>query len=119
VAMKVLQNVTIIVLIALAITVFPAGDAAATTVLTAITMAFLGGIGWFVYVAHRENPMMISSLSEGWRAIHWGSLGLIAFLIAGYNQLWETGAGTLLWIGLIVIIAIAAFLLMRRRKTEA
>ena len=114
--MKVLRNVAIIVLIALAITVLPAGDAATTTVLTAITMAFLGGIGWFVYVAHRENPMMTSSLSEGWRAIHWGSLGLIAFLIAGYNQLWETGAGTLLWIGLMVLAVTGLFQAFRQSQ---
>lgn len=115
--MKFARNFAMIALLALVITVVPGGDATRDTALTALRMAFLGGIGWFVYRAHRENPMMVSSLAEGWRAVHWGSLGLIAYLIAGYNQMWSTGTGTLLWIGLMAVSVVALFQVFRQAQT--
>jgi hypothetical protein len=115
--MKALQNIAIIVLIALIITVVPGGGTGRDTVMTAISMGFLAGIGWFVYVAHREYPNMVNSLSEGWRAVHWGSLGMIAFLVAAYTKLWETGAGTLLWIGLLVLAITGLFQAFRQSQT--
>ena len=113
----VLRNIAIILLIALVLTVVPGGSATTDAILTAITMAFLAGIGWFVYVGHRENPAMVSSLSDGWRAVHWGAIGLIAFLIAGYTQMWDTGAGTLLWIGLLVLAVAGLFQAFRQSQT--
>jgi hypothetical protein len=115
--MKALQNIAIIVLIALIITVVPGGGTTRDTVMTAISMAFLAGIGWFVYLAHREYPNMVSSLSEGWRAVHWGSLGVMAFLIAAFSKMWGTGAGTLLWIGLLVLAITGLFQAFRQSQT--
>jgi hypothetical protein len=115
--MQFARNFAIIALVALAITVIPGGDATRDTALTALRMAFLGGIGWFVYRAHRENSMMISGLTEGWRAVHWGALGLIAYLIAGYNQMWSSGAGSLLWIALLVVSVAALFQVFRQAQT--
>lgn len=115
--MTVIRNIAIIVLIALVLTLLPGGSTTTATVLGAISMAFLAGIGWFVYIAHREFPMMVSSLSEGWRAVHWGSLGVIAFLIAGFTKMWDSGAGTLLWIGLLVLAITGLFQAYRQSQT--
>jgi hypothetical protein len=115
--MKALQNIAIIVLIALIVTVIPGGGTTRDTVMTAISMAFLAGIGWFVYRAHREYPNMVSALSEGWRAVHWGSIGLLAFLVAANSKMFSTGAGTLLWIGLLVLAITGLFQAYRQSQT--
>lgn len=101
--MQIARNVGIIALIALVITVTPGGDNATDTLLTAFTMAFLVAIGFFVYRMLIENQFSVMALNDGWRAILYGSLGLIALMIAGASELFDTGAGTLAWIGFMVL----------------
>ena len=69
--------------------------------LTAITMAFLAAIAWTVYVLSRQNQLTLATLSDGRRAILYGALGLIALLIAGSDELFSSGGGTLAWILLL------------------
>lgn len=94
------RNFAIIALIALLLTVLPGGGDATNTVLLALSMCFLASLAYFVWRAHKENPMMIDSLSEGWRAMHWAAIGTLAFLVAGIDEMFDSGAGTLLWIAL-------------------
>ena len=86
---------------ALAVAFVPGGGNAAETVLTALTIGFLAAITWFLYVFSRENQLTLSALSEGRRAILYGALGVIALLIAGTDEFFDTGGGTLAWILLL------------------
>lgn len=99
--MRALRNVAIVVALALAVAFVPGGGNAADAVLTAITMAFLAAIAWAVYVASRQSQLTLATLSDGRRAILYGALGLIALLIAGADELFSTGGGTLAWIVLL------------------
>lgn len=85
-------------LLALAVAFVPGGGNAAEAVLAAITMAFLTAIAWTVFVLSRQNQLTLATLSDGRRAILYGALGLIALLIAGSDELFASGAGTLAWI---------------------
>jgi hypothetical protein len=100
--MPLARNLGILALIALAITVLPGGDEATDTVLLALQMLFLASLAYFVWRSHKENPFFDSSLSEQWRAVHWGAIGMLAFLVAGADEMFGTGAGTLLWLGLLI-----------------
>jgi membrane protease YdiL (CAAX protease family) len=100
--MLIVRNLAILAVIALAVTVLPGGKDATDTVLTAIQMLFLASLAYFAWYAHKENPMAVASLSERWRAVHWGALGVLAFLVAGSDEMFNTGAGTLLWLALLV-----------------
>ena len=73
----------------------PAGGNAADAILTAITMGFLAGIAWTVFVLSRQNQLTLAALSDGRRAILYAALGLIALLIAGSDELFSSGGGTL------------------------
>ncbi|MGB7588943.1 MAG: hypothetical protein WBM00_09575 [Solirubrobacterales bacterium] len=99
--MRTLRNVAIIMLLALAVAFAPAGGNATDTILTAITMGFLAGIAWMLFVLSRQNQLTLATLSDGRRAILYGALGLIALLIAGTDELSATGGGTLAWILLL------------------
>ena len=101
--MQLARNLGILALIALALTVIPGGDNATSTVLAALSMAFLATIAWFAYRLHRENGLAIMTLSDGWRAILYGSLGVMALLVAGADEMFSSGGGTLAWIGLMVL----------------
>lgn len=99
--MLALRNAAIVMLLALVVAFVPGGGNAADALLTAITMGFLAAIAWTVFVLSRQNQLTLATLSDGRRAILYGALGLIALLIAGSDELFSSGAGTLAWILLL------------------
>jgi hypothetical protein len=98
---KAARNVAIIMLLALVVAFVPGGGIAAATITTAIGMAFLAGISWSIYVLSRENQLTLATLTDGRRAILYGAFGMLALLVAGYEKLWSTGPGTLVWLLLL------------------
>jgi hypothetical protein len=105
--MRTIRNVAIVMVLALAVAFAPGGGNAAEAVLAALTMAFLAGIAWMLFVLSRQNQLTLATLSDGRRAILYGALGLLALLIAGSDELFSTGGGTLAWI-LLLAAAIGA-----------
>jgi hypothetical protein len=98
---RILRNVAIVMLLAVVVAFVPAGGNAADTILTAITMGFLAAIAWSLYVLSRQQQLTLATLSDGRRAILYAALGLIALLIAGSDEMFESGGGTLAWILLL------------------
>jgi len=98
---RILRNVAIVMLLALAVAFVPGGGNAAEAVLTAITMGFLAAIAWTVFVLSRQNQLTLATLSDGRLAILYAALGLIALLIAGSDEMFSSGGGTLAWILLL------------------
>jgi hypothetical protein len=96
------RNVAIIMVLALFVAFVPAGGNAVDTIFTAITLGFLAGISWMVYVFSRNNQLTLATLTDGRRAVLYGAVGMVVLLVAGKPKLWETGGGTLLWILLLV-----------------
>lgn len=88
-------------LLAFLVAFAPGGGNGAEAVVTAIAMGFLAGIAWTVYVLSRQNQLTLATLSDGRRAILYGALGVIALLIAGSDELFATGGGTVAWILLL------------------
>jgi hypothetical protein len=99
--MVALRNVAIVLLLALLVAFAPHGGNVADAVLTAITMGFLAGIVWTLFVLSRQNQLTLAALSDGRRALLYGALGLIALLIAGSDEMFSSGGGTLAWILLL------------------
>jgi hypothetical protein len=96
-----LRNVAIVMLLALGVAFAPAGGNAADTVLTAITMGFLTAIAWTLFVLSRQQQLTLAALADSRRAILYAALGLIALLIAGSDEMFASGGGTLVWIFLL------------------
>jgi hypothetical protein len=105
--MRTLRNVAIVMLLAALVAFAPAGGNAADAILTAITMGFLAAIAWTVFVLSRQNQLTLAALTDARRAALYGGLGLIALLIAGSDEMFSSGGGTLAWI-LLLGVAIAA-----------
>jgi hypothetical protein len=98
---RTLRDVAIIMVLALAVAFAPSGGNVAEAILTAITMGFLAAIAWTVFVLSRQNQLTLATLTDARRAILYAALGMIALLIAGSDELFATGGGTLLWILLL------------------
>jgi hypothetical protein len=109
------RNVAIVMVLALGVAFAPSGENFAKAVLTALTMGFLTGITWMLYVLSRENQLTLATLSDGRRAIFYGAFGLLALLVAGADKLFSSGGGTVLWI----LMLVGAVLAIYRVWTEA
>lgn len=107
--MQTVRNVAIIALLALAVAVLPGGGTAAETLLAGLVMGFLAAIGFFVYRLYMQNQLTLSTLKDSQRAILYGAFGVIAVMIAGTDELLGSGVGTLIWIALIGLSALAIF----------
>ena len=99
--MRTVRNAAIIMALALGVAFLPSGQNFANAVLTAITMGFLAGIAWMLYVLSRQKQLTLATLTDRRRAIFYGAFGMIALLIAGTSKLFSSGGGTLVWIFLL------------------
>lgn len=99
--MRNLRNVAIVMLLAVVVAFVPAGGNAAEAILTAITIGFLAAISWALFVLSRQNELTLAALRDSRRAILYGALGLVALLIAGSDEMFASGGGTLAWIVLL------------------
>lgn len=88
-------------LLAFCVAFLPAGGNVAEAIVAAITMAFLAGIAWLVFVLSRQNQLTLAALSDARRGILYAALGMLALLVAGSDELTASGGGTLVWIVLL------------------
>ena len=115
--MRTARNVAIIMVLALGVAFVPGGGNVVDAVFTALTMGFLAGIAWMLYVLSRQNQLTLATLSDGRRAIFYGAFGLIVLLVAGYHKLWSTGPGTLLWLVLLAASVVAIWRIWTEAST--
>jgi len=99
--LAVIRNVAIVLLLALVVAFAPSGGDVAEAILTAIAMGFLAAISWALFVFSRQQQLTLATLSDRRRALLYGALGTIALLIAGSDELFASGLGTLAWIALL------------------
>lgn len=101
------RNVTIIALLALAITVLPGGGNVVEAILTALTVTFLAAIAMLVARVWRETEMTRETMEDRQRVIFYGALGALALMLAGLDEMLDSGAGTVAW---LLIVGTAGYL---------
>jgi hypothetical protein len=111
------RNVAIVMVLALGVAFLPGGGNAAATVFTAMTMGFLAGISWLVYTLSRQNQLTLATLTDRRRALLYGAVGMLVFLVAGSDKLFGSGGGTFLWILLVGTSAGAIWWVWREAST--
>lgn len=99
--MRTARNTAIVMALAFCVAFVPAGGNVAAAVIATITMGFLAGIAWMVFVLGRQNQLTLATLSDARRGILYAALGMIALLVAGSDELTASGGGTLAWIVLL------------------
>lgn len=105
-ALRILRNVAIVALLALVVDVVPGGGNAAAAVLTAITLAFLALIAYAIRLLYRQNQFTWLSLGERQRAAVTIALGVLALMLAGFDELLASGVGTIVWAALVAAAAV-------------
>ena len=116
--MRVVRNIAIIALLAVPVAFLPGGGQAARTVVTALTMAFLATLGFAAYQVYRNNRLTVDTLPDDQRAVLFGSVGVLALMVAGASpMLGGGGFGAVLWVTLVACAVIAIISVWNRAHT--
>jgi hypothetical protein len=105
-----LRNLAIVLAITAAVFFLPGGGDAAAIIGGLLSTAILVCLVMLVARFYRERRMDIVSLGDRWRALLYGSVGLIVLAMAALPRLSDTGGGIFLWFG---AVAAAFFTLYR------
>lgn len=95
------RNFAIVALIALAVTVVPGGGNVTDGILVALSLAFLAAIGLLGARIWRETSLTRDAMTERQRAIFYGALGALALMVAGLDELFDSGGGTVAWFAIV------------------
>jgi hypothetical protein len=114
---RVVRNIAIIMALAFVVAAVPGGGNAAEAIVTAISIAFLVVIGLAGYQIYRSQQFTISTLSDRDRGILVMAMGLIVLMIAGADEMLDTGLGALIWIGLLAVAGVAIWRLYVESQT--
>jgi peptidoglycan/LPS O-acetylase OafA/YrhL len=104
--MRALRNIAIIALLALILDVAPGGGNAAAAIQATLGLIFMALIGLACWQLFRQNRLTYASLTDRQRGLFLGAIGAIVLMIAGADELTDTGAGLLVW---IVVLAASIF----------
>jgi hypothetical protein len=115
--LQTIRNVAIILALAAIVDFLPGGGEAADTVMTALTLAFLAAIAWFVYRLYSEQQLTLSTLTDAQKAGLFGAVGGIALLIVAYDEFRSWTGGVLLWVALMAACVAAIFMIWRKATT--
>lgn len=105
---RIARNVAIVLLLALGLTVLPAGGNVAEGVLVALSVLFAVAIGGLLVRLWVQTDLQRDALTDRQRILVYGPAGAIALMIAGADEMLATGAGTVAW---IVIVAGSGWLI--------
>jgi hypothetical protein len=103
------RNVLIVLVLAALVAVLPGGGSGASTATQAISLLFLGAIGWFAMIMYRQRRTDLYGLGDRRRAVLYVALGVGALTLTATSRMWTTAAGELAWFVLIVGVGYAVF----------
>lgn len=97
-----MRNIAILAMVALAITVLPAGDSAATVAAATLRFAFVGAIGAAGWRLYRSRGFWLDALGDRLRGMLYGSAALIVLTLVAEARVRGNGQfGTLAWMALL------------------
>lgn len=108
--MLALRNIAIIAALALILAAVPGGGKLADGILAVMLVAFLVILGAMGYLGYRQNRLAYLTLDERQRLILLGALAAVVLMIAGADELLDTGGGTLVFLG---VLALSIFAIAR------
>ncbi len=104
-----LRNISIVLAIAALVALIPGGGTGAQVATQAVSLAFLAALVWFASLMYREHRVSLHSLGDARRAVLYVSVGVATLTLTATSRLWQTSAGSIVWLVLIGGAAYAVF----------
>ncbi|MCB0876681.1 MAG: hypothetical protein R2718_10495 [Solirubrobacterales bacterium] len=100
--MKVIRNVVIIALLALGLTVLPGGGNVAEAILVTLSIVFAVAIGGMLIRLWKSTGLQRDTFTDRQRWLVYGSIGAIALMIVGADEMLSSGPGTIAWVAILI-----------------
>lgn len=110
------RNVVIVLAIAAVVHFIPGGGTSAAFVGVLLSLAINVLLVLIVGRFYRENRVALFSLGDRWRALLYGAVGVAVLAMAARGRLFDSGAGTLLWLALIGGASYAVYMVYRQHR---
>jgi hypothetical protein len=117
--MVVARNVAIVLLLAAGVEFLPGGGDGAAIIGGVLSTLILVSLVVLLARFYRERRLDIEGLGDRWRGVLYGALGVVVLVMAGRGRLFESGAGTLVWIAAIAGASYAVYLVWRHYREYA
>ena len=111
------RNIGIVVLIALVVWLAPGGGEGATFIQQLLSAIFIVTMAVICGILYRQYRGEIFSLGDGWRFALYAAVGAAIVTIAASRRLFETGAGAVLWFGIIGAASYTLYLVWQRHRS--
>jgi hypothetical protein len=100
-----LRNIAILLVIAALVAFVPGGGRAADLVGAVLSIAFAGGLAFFVARLYMERRTDIYTLEDRHRGLLYAAIGVAALTVAAASRLTASGAGTVAFVALLAAVA--------------
>src|SRR5215210_5755975 len=104
------------VLMAAAVAFLPGGGTGASVVGAVLSTLILVSIVVLLARFYRERRMDIEGLGDRWRGALYGAVAAVVLVMAARDRLFDTPAGTLVWIAVVAGASYAVYLVWRRYR---
>jgi hypothetical protein len=113
---KHVRNFAIVALLAFGVYALPGGQTAADVFGAALFVILTIGIGLLGARLYMERRIDIVSLGDTWRLALYAAIGVFVVALAATPRLFDTGAGTVLWIALLAACVFVLFRVWRHAR---
>lgn len=110
-------NVLIILAIAAVVDLAPGGGPAASSVIQAVSLAFLAAIAWVASRLYREHRTSLYSLGDRRRAALYVAVGVATVTFTASSRLFASGLGRVAWVVLLAAAAFTVFQVFRSARS--
>lgn len=100
--LRTIRNVAIVAVLALGLTVLPAGGNIAEAVLSALSLILLAALALLAVRFWGQSSFTRDAMTDRQRGLIYVGLGAIALIVAGADELFSTGVGTIVWLAIMV-----------------
>jgi len=111
------RNVAIIVLLGLVVWLVPGGGEGADFINQLLNAIFIVLIALGCGILYRKFRGEIFSLGDAWRFALYAAVGTAIVTVAASRRLFDTGAGAVLWFGLIGAASYTLYLVWQRHRS--
>ena len=101
-ALRTIRNVAIVAILALGLAVLPAGGNIAEAILSALSLILLAALAMMAVRFWGQSSFTRDAMTDRQRGLIYGGLGAIALIVAGADELFSTGVGTIVWLAVMV-----------------
>ncbi len=111
------RNIAIIVLLGLVVWLVPGGGESADFIGQLLNAIFIVLIALGCGILYRRFRGEIFSLGDTWRFALYAAVGIAIVTVAASRRLFDTGAGAVLWFGLIGAASYTLYLVWQRHRS--